>query len=417
MSKQRRVVVTGLGLVTPIGIGVEANWRSVQEGRSGIRRITRFDASAYRSQVAGEVLGFEPTEFMEPKRAKRLDRYSQLAVAAARQAVQDAGLDLEADDRERIGVCIGSALGGVSFAESQYGPFSESGIRAVDPTLALSVFSGAGSCNVAMELDVSGPSTANSDSCASGTIAIGHALGYIRHGDADVMLGGGGEVPLGPLTFGAFDLIRAMAKQNDPPEAACRPFDATRDGFVMGEGAAFLVLEEEGHAIRRGARIYAEVAGYGLTNDAYHMTAPRPDARHAARAIQRALDDAGISPEEVEAINAHASSTPLNDKTETLAIKSVLGERAARVPISGTKSLHAHSLGAVGAIEAALAVLTMDRGFIPPTLNLHHPDPECDLDYVPNHGRAQRVGVVLSNSFGFGGINACLVFKAVGSGW
>jgi 3-oxoacyl-[acyl-carrier-protein] synthase II len=411
----RRVVVTGLGLVTPIGIGVEAVWRAIEEGRSGIRRITRFDASACRSQVAGEVVGFEPTEFMEPKRAKRLDRYSQFAVAAARQAVQDAAMDLEAEDRERIGVCIGSALGGVSFAESQYGPYCAGGLRAVDPTLALSVFSGAGSCNVAIELDVSGPNTANSDSCASGTIAIGHALNYIRRGDADVMLGGGGEVPLGPLTFGAFDIIRAMAKQNDPPERACRPFDATRDGFVMGEGAGFLVLEEASHAVRRGARIYAEVAGYGLTNDAYHMTAPRPDARHAARAMQRALDDAGITPEEVEAINAHASSTPLNDKIETLAIKQVLRERAARVPISGTKSMHAHSLGAVGAIEAALAVLTIDRGFIPPTLNLDHPDPECDLDYVPNHGRTQRTGVVLSNSFGFGGINACLVFQKVNS--
>jgi 3-oxoacyl-[acyl-carrier-protein] synthase II len=262
-----------------------------------------------------------------------------------------------------------------------------------------------------MELDVSGPNTANSDSCASGTIAIGNALAFIRRGQADVMLSGGGEVPLAPLTFGAFDLIRAMAKQNEPPEKACRPFDATRDGFVMGEGAAFLLLEEEGHARRRGARVYAEVAGYGLTNDAYHMTAPRPDGRHALRAMRLALEDAGMGPEEVEAINAHASSTPLNDKTETLAIKALFGERAARIPISGTKSMHAHSLGAAGAIEAALAALTIARGFIPPTLNLEQPDPECDLDYVPNQGREQRADVVLSNSFGFGGINACVVLR------
>jgi 3-oxoacyl-[acyl-carrier-protein] synthase II len=409
--KERKVVITGLGPVTPIGIGVEAVWGSVREGRCGIRRITRFDPSAFRSQVAGEVTGFEATEYMDAKRAKRLDRYSQFALSAAHLAVQDAGLNLEVADRERIGVCIGSALGGVAFAESQYERYYQAGLRAVDPTLALSVFSGAGSCNVAIELDISGPNTANSDSCASGTIAIGHALNYIRRGQADVMLAGGGEVPLAPLTFGAFDLIRAMAKQNEPPERACRPFDLTRDGFVMGEGAAFLVLEEEGQARRRGAHIYAEIAGYGLTNDAHHMTAPRPDGRHAIRAMRVALEDARVLPEEVEAINAHASSTPLNDKTETLAIKTVFGERAARIPISGTKSMHAHSLGAVGAIEALLSALTVDRGFIPPTLNLEQPDPECDLDYVPHHGREQRADVVLSNSFGFGGINACVVLR------
>jgi 3-oxoacyl-[acyl-carrier-protein] synthase II len=409
---ERRVVITGLGLVTPIGIGVAAVWESLRAGRSGICRITRFDPSPFRSQVAGEVADFDATDYLDAKRAKRLDRYSQMAIVAARLAVQDAGLDLEAVDRERLGVCIGSALGGVAFAEAQYGRYYEAGLRAVDPTLALSVFSGAGSCNVAMELDVSGPNTANSDSCASGTIALGSALSYIRRGHADAMLAGGGEVPLAPLTFGAFDLIRAMAKQNDPPERACRPFDATRDGFVMGEGAAFLLLEEESHARRRSARIYAELAGYGLTNDAHHMTAPRPDGRHAARAMRLALDDARIAPEEVETINAHGSSTPLNDKTETLAIKSVFGDRAYRIPISGTKSMHAHSLGAVGAIEAAIAALTVARGFIPPTLSLQQPDPECDLDYVPNQGREQRAAVVLSNSFGFGGINACVVLRS-----
>jgi 3-oxoacyl-[acyl-carrier-protein] synthase II len=409
--KERKVVVTGLGLVTPIGIGVEAVWESIRAGRSGIRRITRFDPSPFRSQVAGEVDGFDAIDYLDARRARRLDRYSQLSVVAALLATRDGGLDLEREDRERVGVCIGSALGGVAFAEAQYGHFNEGGLRAVDPILALSVFSGAGSCNVAMEFDVSGPNTANSDSCASGTIAIGNALAFIRQGQADVMLAGGGEVPLAPLTFGAFDLIRAMAKQNDPPERACRPFDATRDGFVMGEGAAFLLLEEEIHARRRDARIYAQVAGYGLTNDAHHMTAPRPDGRHAARAMRLALQDAGVAPDEVEAINAHASSTPLNDKTETLVIKSVLGERATRVPISGTKSMHAHSLGATGAIEAAIAALTIARGFLPPTLHLDHPDPECDLDYVPHQGREQPVRVLVSNSFGFGGINACLVLR------
>jgi 3-oxoacyl-[acyl-carrier-protein] synthase II len=409
---ERRVVVTGIGAVTPIGSGREGLWRGVTEGRLGIRRATRFDPSLFRCQVAAEVPEFDPAPFMEPKRAKRLDRYSQFAVASARMALADAALDPAAVDGERVGCCIGSALGGVAFAEANYKAYGQGGLRAVDPTLALAVFGGAASCNIAIEFGVSGPNTANSDSCASGTIALGNALQYLRRGEADVMLAGGVEAPLSYLCFGAFDMIRAMAKQNDPPERACRPFDATRDGFVMGEGAAVLVLEELGHARRRGASIVAEVLGYGLTNDAHHMTAPRPDARHAARAIRLALRDACLSPEEIEAINAHASSTPLNDKTETLAIKDVFGERAYRIPISGTKAMHGHSLGAVGAIEAAIGALTLHHGFVPPTLNLEQPDPECDLDYVPGRGREQAVRTLLSNSFGFGGINACLVLGA-----
>jgi 3-oxoacyl-[acyl-carrier-protein] synthase II len=307
---------------------------------------------------------------------------------------------------------IGSALGGVSFAEENYEEYARGGLRAVNPTLALAVFAGAASCNIAIEFDVSGPNTANSDSCASGPIALGNALHALRRGDAEVMLAGGVEAPLSPLCFGAFDLIRAMAKRNDPAERACRPFDRTRDGFVMGEGAAVLVLEEQEHALRRGATAYAELLGYGLTNDAHHMTAPRPDARQAIRAIRLALADAGLAPEEIETINAHASSTPLNDKTETTAIKQVFGERAHRIPISGTKAMHGHSLGASGAIEAAISALTLQHGLIPPTMNLEEPDPECDLDYVPDRPRESRARTLLSNSFGFGGINACLVMGA-----
>jgi 3-oxoacyl-[acyl-carrier-protein] synthase II len=409
---ERRVVITGIGALTPIGTGRAALWESVLSGRRGIRRVTRFDASPFRSQVAGEIPDFDPLDFMEAKRAKRLDRYSQLAVASARLAVEDAGLDLSSEDRERVGCMIGSALGGVAFAEENYAAYGRGGLRAVNPTLALAVFAGAGSCNVAMEFDASGPSSANSDSCASGPIALGNALNAIRRDEADVMLAGGVEVPLSPLCFGAFDLIRAMAKQNDPAERACRPFDRTRDGFVMAEGAAFLVLEEREHALRRGATPIAELLGYGLTNDAHHMTAPRPDGRHAVRAMRLALADARLLPEEIETINAHASSTPLNDKTETLAIKTLFGERAKKIPISGTKAMHGHSLGASGAIEAAIAALTLSHGVIPPTMNLEEPDPECDLDYCPGRPRTQRVRTLLSNSFGFGGINACLVFGA-----
>lgn len=413
---ERRVVVTGIGAVTPIGTGRHGLWQGVTEGRLGIRHATRFDASSFRCQVAGEVPEFDPAPFMEAKRVKRLDRYSQFAVASARMALADAALEPAGVDGERVGCCIGSALGGVSFAEGNYNAFNQGGLRAVDPTLAMAVFAGAASCNIAIEFGFSGPNTANSDSCASGTIALGNALQYLRRGDADVMLAGGAEAPLSYLCFGAFDIIRAMAKQNDPPERACRPFDATRDGFVMAEGAAVLVLEELGHARRRGAPILVEVLGYGLTNDAHHMTAPRPDGRHAARAIRLALRDAGLASDEIEAINAHASSTPLNDKTETLAIKEVFGERAYRIPVSGTKAMHGHSLGAVGAIEAAIGALTVHHGFVPPTMNLEQPDPECDLDYVPGQGRHQAVRTLLSNSFGFGGINACLVLGSPPAG-
>ncbi len=315
-------------------------------------------------------------------------------------------------DPERSGVTVGSALGGVACAETESAKFYlDGGLRAVSPSLALSVFAGAAGCNLAIELGFSGYNTANCDSCASGPIALGNALNAIRRGDADVMLSGAAEAPLYPITFGAFVLIRAMSQRNDDPTHACRPFDKDRDGFVMSEGAAMLVLEEREHALRRGARIYAELAGFGLSNDAHHMAAPRPDGSQAAQAMRRALTNAGAVPRDVSYVNAHGSSTPLNDSTETLAIKQVLGERAYEVPVSGTKGMHGHALGATGAFEAAISALAIQRSWVPPTVNLEQPAEGLDLDYVPNHGRPQELDCVLSNSFGFGGINAAIVLR------
>jgi 3-oxoacyl-[acyl-carrier-protein] synthase II len=408
-----RVVVTGIGAITPIGSGADGLFRGIVEGRPGVRLIQRFDASAFSSRVAAEVTDFDPLRVLDARQARRLDRFAQFAVVCARQAVDDAGLALDRVDRERAGVFIGSALGGAAFAEEQHHVYLKEGVRRVRPTLALSVFGGAASCNVAIDLGLTGPTSANSDSCASGTIAIGEASRLLRSGEVDLMLAGGVEVPLTPMIFGAFDLIRAMSTRNDAPSAACRPFDRGRDGFVMGEGAAMLVLERLEHARARGARIYGEVLGYGTTNDAYHMTAPLPDGTQAARAMRLALHDAGLAPGQVDHINAHASATPLNDSTETRAIKAVFGPHAARIPTSGTKSMHGHALGAAGAIEAAICMLTLARDYLPPTINLDDPDPACDLDYVPHRGRWQRVEYVMHNSFGFGGINAVLVFGRV----
>jgi 3-oxoacyl-[acyl-carrier-protein] synthase II len=406
-------VVTGLGLITPIGSGVAQFRNSLLEMRSGIRGITRFDPSPFRCRVAAEIPDFAPEAFLDRKQVRRMDRYSQLAVCAAHMALNDAALRPEDVDPERVGVCVGSALGGVSFGEDNYEAYSRGGWRAVNPMLALSVFTGAASCNIAIEFGFSGPATANGDSCSAGSIALANALRFIQTGQADRMLAGGVEAPLSPVCYGAFDLISAMSKNLDPPEQACRPFDLTRDGFVMGEGAAILVLEAEEVARARGARIYAELAGAALTNDAHHMTAPRPDGRSAYRCMRLALEDAGIAPEAVDAVNAHGSGTPLNDRTETLAIKQVLGDRAYQVPVSATKSLHGHPLGASGAIEAAGCCLSIHEGFIPATANLQTPDPDCDLDYVTEGPRRQEVDTVLSNSFGFGGINAALAFKKV----
>jgi len=410
MNDRRRVVVTGIGAVTPIGTGAAGLYEGLRRGRSAVDQITRFDASPFNSRIAAEVRDFDPLAYLDAKRARRLDRFAQFSVAAAKQAAGDSGLHLEDDDRDRCGVFIGAALGGGAFAEEQHEIYLREGIRRVRPTLALAVFSGSASCNIAIDLGLTGPTSANSDSCTSGAIAIGESLRVIQHGYADVMFAGGVECPLAPLIFGAFDIIRAMSARNDEPARACRPFDKDRDGFVMAEGAAVLVLEELGRAERRGASIYGEVLGYGASNDAFHMTAPLPTGQQAARAMRLALDDAQLVPEQVGYVNAHASSTPLNDGVETKAIKTALGEYAYQIPVSGTKAMHGHSLGASGAIEAAICMLALRHNYLPPTINLDSPDPECDLDYVSHEGREQSVDYILSNSFGFGGINATLAF-------
>jgi 3-oxoacyl-[acyl-carrier-protein] synthase II len=431
---RHRAVITGLGLVTPIGIGHARFWDGVRSGRQGVREVTRFDASSFRTRIAGEVDRFDPADYVEARRPSRLDRFAQFSLAAARLALDDASLSVgngsAANGRggngagassggavrvrgENVGVAVGSALGGVASAEEDHAAFLEGGIRAVSPSLALRVIAGAGACNIAIHFGARGPVIGNSNSCASGAIAIGAGLQMIRDGNAEVVIAGGVETPLAPLTFGAFTVIHAMSTRNDAPAEASRPFDAARDGFVMAEGAAVLILERLDHAVARGARIYAEIAGFATTNDAWHMTAPHPEGIGAARAMRLALEDARLGVDEVELVNAHGSSTPLNDRVETHAIKTVFGERARRVPVSGTKGMHAHALGASGAMEAAIAALSIANGYVPSTANLRTPDPECDLDYVPGIGRETSVRTVLSNSFGFGGSNACLVLRVV----
>jgi 3-oxoacyl-[acyl-carrier-protein] synthase II len=411
--KERRVVITGIGAITPIGTTQEGLWRGLQRQRSAVRSLTRFDPSPFRSHNAAEINDFVPTDHLDHKRAKRFDRFAQFSVVGAEMALADADLDLASEDCERVGANMGTALGGVAYAESQLGVFLQRGLREVDARLALAVFGGAASCNIAIELGVMGPNSTNAMSCASGTIAIGDAFRQIRDGYADVMIAGGVEAPLAPLCFGAFSLIRAMSTRNEEPEVASRPFDKDRDGFVMGEGAAVLVLEEFGRAKSRGAKVYAEVAGYGITNDAHHMTAPRPDGSQAARAMRLALDDANVSADEIGYVNTHGSSTPLNDTTETAAIKKVMGDRAYRVPMSGTKGYYGHALGASGAIETAICALALEREWLPPTVNLQVADAACDLNFLPGAGKKERVEHVLTNSFGFGGINASLVLRRV----
>jgi len=410
---RRRVVITGIGPITPIGTARDSFWDGLQQQRSAVRSITRFDPSEFRSHNAAQVNDFVVTDHLEAKRAKRLDRFAQFSVVGAQLALDDANLDLTKEDRERVGANMGTALGGVGYAEGQLAVYLQQGLRAVDATLALAVFGGAASCNIAIEIGAMGPNSTNAMSCASGAIAIGDAFRQIRDGYADIMIAGGAEAPLAPLTFGAFALIRAMSTRNEEPDKASRPFDKDRDGFVMGEGAAVMVLEEYERATARGAKIYAEIAGYGTTNDAHHMTAPRPDGSQAARSMRLALSDANVSPGEIDYVNTHGSSTPLNDSTETMAIKQVLGDHAYRIPISGTKGYYGHALGASGAIETAICALAIDREWLPPTVNLQVADKACDLNFLQGTGRKERVEHILTNSFGFGGINAALVLRRV----
>lgn len=409
---RHRVVITGIGAITPIGTGAGQLWDGVIRGESAVRRIERFDPSPFGSQVAAEI-DFSPLNVMSAKRASRLDRFSQFAVVSARMALEDAALLPCQAAEHGAGIYIGSALGGVAFAEGQHAAFVRGGTRAVNPMLALSVFGASASSNISIDLGLTGPSLANGNSCAAGVIAIGEAARLIADGRLTTMLAGGAEAPLAPLTFGAFSLIRVLSTRNDDPATASRPFDAGRDGFVMAEGAAVLVLESLEAAVARDAHIYAEVLGYATTIDAYHMTAPHPDGTHAAGAMTGALRDAGLDPTEIDYVNAHGSSTLLNDPTECRAIRTALREHAERVPISGTKGLHGHALGATGAIETAICAMAIERGFLPGTANMHDKDPACDLDIIPPPGREIRVDHLIKNAFGFGGINASLVLGAV----
>jgi len=413
----RRVVVTGLGPITASGIGVDAFWAGLHGGVSPVRRIGRFDASPFRTRVAAQVEDFEPGDFFDRRDVRRLDRFAQFARAATDLALRDAALAPDEVDPDRVAVQMGSALGGMAHAELQVGNLLRDGVRGVDPHVVTSAYCGAASCQTAIATGFAGPNSTNAMSCASGTIAVGDAFRLIRSGLADAAVAGGVEAPLAPLCFGAFAIARAMTQRNDDPEHACRPFDRRRDGFVMGEGACVLVLEDAEHARARGARVYAEVIGYAVTNDAHHMVAPRPDGAKAAAAMRLALRSAEVLAEEVDHVNAHASSTPLNDSVESLAIRLVLGEHADRVSVSGTKPFYGHALGASGAIEAAIACLSIRDGWAPPTLNLDEPGDGCDLDYVNGDGRAQVITTVLSNSFGFGGINAALVLRALPRAW
>lgn len=407
----RRVAITGIGAITPIGHGADGLWDGVLRGESAVRRVTRFDPSPFQSQVAAAA-AFDPLAYLTPQRARRLDRYSQMALAASYQAIADAGIDRPALEDHHAGAYIGSALGGVAYGEEQHEAYVRSGTHGVSPLLALSVFGGAASSNISIEFGLHGPCLAYGNSCAAGLIAIGEAARLIRDGQATIMLAGGAEAPLAPLTFGAFSLIRVLSTRNDDPSTASRPFDRDRDGFVMAEGSCMLVLEEAEFARARGARIYAEIGGYATTNDAHHMTAPRPDGTMASRAICQALADARVPAEAIGYINAHGSSTVLNDTTECMAIRLALGCHADRVAVSGTKGLHGHALGATGAIETAICAMALQRGILPGTANLRHLDPGCDLDILPPAGRTQQVEHVVTNSFGFGGVNASLVLSA-----
>jgi 3-oxoacyl-[acyl-carrier-protein] synthase II len=392
---------------------VEGFWEGILAEKTGITFIDNFDVSAFGVRVAGQINEWDPEEFFPPHRLKRLDRYAQFSVASAKLALDDAGIEYSHDKpNDRIGVSFGTALGGVCKAEEQYIRFLKKGARGVQPTLAVQVFGGSAHSNIAIDFGFRGVGTTNSNSCASGTVSVGEGFRYIRDNFADVVVVGGAEAPLTTITIGAFDIIKTMSRNADP-QVACRPFDKLRDGFVMGEGAASLILEELEHARGRGAKIYAEVLGYSLNNDAFHMTTPLPSGDSCIRAMREALSDAQLTPERVDYVNAHASSTQLNDAVETMSIKEVFGERAFKIPVSGTKGYHAHPLGATGAIEAALCALALDRQWVPPTINYINPDPACDLDFVPNHGRAAELSYVMSNSFGFGGINASIVLGRV----
>ncbi|MGH7261272.1 MAG: beta-ketoacyl-ACP synthase II [Nitrospiraceae bacterium] len=409
---RRRVVVTGLGLITPLGIGVDSTWKALCAGQSGIGRITRFDPTGYASQIAGEVKGFDPAAFIEKKEIKKMDTFIHYAVGASQMAVDDAGLKVMPEEADRVGVYIGAGIGGLPAIEHYHKVLLEKGPDRVTPFFIPMVIINLASGQVAIRIGARGPNSCAVTACATGNHCIGDALRIIQRGDADVMLAGGTESCIVPLAVAGFSAAKALSTRNDEPAKASRPFDKDRDGFVLGEGAGVLVLEELERARRRGARIYAELVGYGMNSDAYHITAPSENGEGAVRCMELAIKDAKVSKDEIGYINAHGTST-MADAIETKAIKQVFGERARRLPVSSTKSMTGHLLGAAGGIEAVFSVLAIHRNLLPPTINLDHPDPECDLDYIPWKARPASVAAALSNSFGFGGVNACLLFKRI----
>jgi len=410
---QRRVVITGLGAVVSIGHTVDAFWASLLAGRSGIDRVTHFDATAYASQIGAEVRGWEAAQHMDPKEARRNDRYTHFAFAAARQAVADSGLDITHENGDRVGVIVGSGIGGMQTIETQHDVMRERGPRKVSPFMIPALIGNMASGLIAIDLGARGPNFGIVSACATGTHAIGEAFHAIRRGDADVMVAGGSEAAITEQSYAGFCSMKAMSTRNDAPSKACRPFDRNRDGFIMGEGSGILVLELLEHAQARGARIYCELAGYAATCDAFHITQPDPEGKGLSLAMKRALACGGVSPDQVDYINAHGTSTPYNDKYETLAIKKLFGDHARKLAVSSTKSMTGHLLGAAGGIESVISVKTIQTGMIAPTINLEDPDPDCDLDYVPNVARAAKVRTVLSNNLGFGGQNAAVVFRAL----
>lgn len=411
---ERRVVVTGMGIISPNGIGAEALWKSLLAGESGVRRFEAFDSTDFDCKIAGEVRGFEPSHyFKNPKSARRTDRFSQFGMAASKMALEDSGIDLDQCDRERFGVLIGSGIGGLYSMEEEAQRLVKKGPSRVSPFTIAMMISNMASGLVSMEYDLRGPNMCIVTACATANNSLGEAWRIIKFGDADIFLAGGAEATITPLGISGFAAMKAVSCRNDEPHRASRPFDRDRDGFVMGEGAGIMVLEEYEHARRRGARIYCELAGYGCTGDAYHMTQPMPEGEGAARAMKIAMKHSKVNAEEVDHVNAHATSTPIGDICETRAIKLALGEHAKKIPVSATKSMTGHLLGAAGGVELAATILAIRDGVVPPTINLENPDPECDLDCVPGHAREQKVRVAMSNSFGFGGHNSTLLVRAL----
>jgi 3-oxoacyl-[acyl-carrier-protein] synthase II len=408
---ERRVVVTGIGLVSPLGTGTDKTWAALLRGEGGIAPLTRFDVSRYSTRFGAEVKDFDPLAFIDRKEVRKMDLFTRFALAAAELAVADTGLPAADLQSDRAGVYVGSGIGGLGSIEENHKVLLEKGPGRVSPFFLIQTIINEASGQISIRYGAKGPNCANATACSTGTHAIGDSFRIIARGDADIMIAGGAEAPLTPLSLAGFTSIKALSERNDDPAHASRPFDAKRDGFVMGEGAGVVILEELGRALRRNARIYAEVVGYGMTSDAFHVAAPAPDGDGAIRVMRRAIEDAGISPDEIQYINAHGTSTELNDKTETLAIKTVFGGQARRLAVSSTKSMTGHLLGAAGGIEAGFTALALFHQIMPPTINYEVPDPECDLDYVPNAARTAELVHAVSNSFGFGGTNGALVLK------